>query len=252
MREQWSIVPSFKKYEVLVLDCKRIIIKISGETLSDGKQGISAKSVQKLAENLRTVYDTGVQIAVVVGGGNLWRGRSVDTMDRSIADNIGMLATIMNGLTIGEALTAAGVPNRVLSSIGISKVVEQYTFVNADKYLNEGKLVVFVGGTGLPYFSTDTTLALRACEIHADAVFLIKNIDGIYDSDPKINPSAQKYGEITYDKIIADNLKALDMTAVAMCREYGITSVVLGMDEENGVLRVLSGDNSIGTIIKPN
>lgn len=234
------------------MDCKRIIIKISGETLSDGRQGIDVSSVQKLAENLRAVYDTGVQLAVVVGGGNLWRGRSVDTMDRSIADNVGMLATIMNGLTLGEALTAVGVPNKVLSSIGINKVVEQYTFASADKYLDEGKLVVFVGGTGLPYFSTDTTLALRACEIHADAIFFVKNVDGIYDCDPKLNPQAKKYKEITYDKIIADNLKAMDMTAIAMCREYGIMSVVVGMDEENGVLRVLSGDKSIGTVIKPN
>lgn len=234
------------------MEYKRIIIKISGETLSGGKQGINAKCVEKLASQLREVVDLGVQVGVVVGGGNFWRGRAIDTMDRSVADNIGMLATIMNGLTLSEALSATGVKNKIVSSIGIDKVVEQYSFVKVNQYLNDGNLVIFVGGTGLPYFSTDTTLALRACEMHADAIFFVKNIDGVYDSDPKLNPSAKKYAEITYDKVIADNLKVMDMTAVAMCREYGISAVVLGMNEKDGIIRILSGDHTIGTIIKSN
>lgn len=228
---------------------KRIIIKISGETLSNGKASVDAKSVNKLALQLKEIVALGVQVGVVVGGGNLWRGRAIDTMDRSIADNIGMLATVMNGLTLGESLRAVGVANKVVSSIGIPKIVEQYNYVDADNYLNNGNLVIFVGGTGLPYFSTDTTLALRACEMHADAIFFIKNIDGIYDSDPKQNPSAKKYDEITYDRIIADNLKAMDMTAVAMCREYGMKTIVLGMDEKDGIVRIMKGDK-IGTVIK--
>lgn len=231
-------------------DYKRIIIKISGETLSKGKAGIDGKSVNKLALQLKDIVERGVQVGVVVGGGNFWRGRAIDSMDRSIADNIGMLATVMNGLTLSEALTAVGVANKVVSSIGIDKIVEQYSFAKANEYLNNGNLVIFVGGTGLPYFSTDTTLALRACEMHADAVFFMKNIDGIYDSDPKLNPAAKKYDEITYDQIIADNLKAMDMTAIAMCREYGMKAIVLGMDEKDGILRILTGDNTIGTIIK--
>ena len=229
---------------------KRIVIKVSGETLSENGVGIDAKSVNKLAMQLCDIVRTGVQVGVVVGGGNFWRGRSVDTMDRSVADNIGMLATVMNGLALSEELAALGVANKVVSSIGIDKVVEQYSYNKANGYLNDGNLVVYVGGTGLPYFSTDTTLALRACEMHADAIFFMKNIDGVYDSDPKLNSQAKKYKEITYDKIIADNLKAMDMTAIAMCREYGVTSVVLGMNEKDGILRILSGDDTIGTIIK--
>lgn len=228
---------------------KRIIIKISGESLSDGKFGIQDKSVQKLVAELKSVVQSGAQVAVVVGGGNFWRGRSVDTMDRSVADNIGMLATVMNGLALGSALTAAGVRNQVVSSIGIDKVVRPYNFAEADGYLNDGQLVIFVGGTGLPYFSTDTALALRACEIHADAVFFVKNIDGVYSADPKLNPNAVKYDDITYDKIIADNLKAMDMTAIAMCREYGIKAIVVGMNEKDVILRILNGEK-LGTTIR--
>lgn len=234
------------------MNYKRIIIKISGESLSDGKQSINAKRVEKLAAQLKQITELGVQVGVVVGGGNFWRGREIDSMDRSVADNIGMLATIMNGLTLGEALTAAGVRNKVVSSIGVDKVVEQYDYARTNEYLNDERLVVFVGGTGLPYFSTDTTLALRACEIHADAIFFMKNIDGIYDSDPKVNPAAKRFTEISYDKIIADNLKVMDMTAVAMCREYGIPAIVLGMNEKDGILRILKGDDTIGTVITPN
>lgn len=228
---------------------KRIIIKISGETLSKGKFGIDGKKVEQLALQLKAIKARGVQVGVVVGGGNFWRGRSIDSMDRSVADHIGMLATVMNGLTLGEALTAAGVANKVVSSIGIDKVVEPYALTKVDGYLNDGNLVIFVGGTGLPYFSTDTTLALRACEIHADAIIFVKNVDGIYDSDPNVNPSAKKFDELTYDKIITDNLKAMDMTAIAMCREYGMTSIVVGMNEKDAVLRVLDGEK-LGTIIK--
>ncbi len=186
----------------------------------------------------------GVQVGVVVGGGNFWRGRTNASMDRSTADSIGMLATVMNGLTLGAALTNCGVDNRVVSALSIDKAVETYYLPDVEKYLNDGKIVVFVGGTGSPYFSTDTALSLRACETHADAIFYLKNIDGVYDSDPKLNPNARKYDEITFDKIISDNLKAMDMTAMAMCREYGLKVVALGKDEPNGILRVLKGEKN--------
>lgn len=228
---------------------KRIIIKVSGETLSKGKFGLDENKVKKLAMQLKSIVGRGVQLAVVVGGGNFWRGRSIAEMERSVADNIGMLATVMNGLALGEALSSVGVSNKVVSSIGIDKIVEQYSFAKVNEYLNDGNVVVFVGGTGLPYFSTDTTLALRACEIHADAVFFVKNVDGVYDSDPNLNSSAKKLDELTYDKIIADNLNAMDMTAMAMCREYGVTSIVVGMNEHDAVLRVLDGEK-LGTVIK--
>ena len=228
---------------------KRILLKISGEALSDGLSGISGPSTVELAKQLKQIWQTGVQLAIVVGGGNIWRGREIDTMDRANADNIGMLATVMNGLALGEALSAQGVDNKVVSSFAIDKVVETSLLPNVLRYLEEKKVVIFVGGTGAPYFSTDTAASLRACEIHADAMICLKAVDGIYDSDPKRNPKAKKYDELTYDKIIADNLKALDLTAVAMCREFGIKVITIGKDEPNGVARVLNGEK-LGTIIK--
>lgn len=227
---------------------KRILLKISGEALSDGKDSISGESTAMLANQIKQIVATGVQLGVVIGGGNFWRGRTNDSMDRATADYIGMLATVMNGLALGEALTAVGVDNRVVSSFAIDKVTETFFLPNVKRYLNEGKVVIFVGGTGSPYFSTDTAASLRACEIHADAMFCLKAVDGIYDSDPKLNPHAKKYDEISFDKVIADNLKALDLTAIAMCREYGLKVVALGKDEKDGVLRVLNGEK-LGTII---
>ena len=160
-----------------------------------------------------------------------------------------MLATVMNGLALGDALTAVGVPNRVMSAFAIDKVCETYSVSKAREYLENGDVVIFVGGTGSPFFSTDTALSLRACEMNADAIIFMKNIDGIYSADPKVDPRAVKYDEITFDKIIADNLQAMDMTAAAMCREYGMTAVVLGKDEKNGLIRILKGEK-LGTIIK--
>lgn len=228
---------------------KRILLKISGETMSNGGVGIQDSAVQNIAAQIKDIANTGVQLGVVIGGGNFWRGRSNDSMDRATADYIGMLATVMNGLALGEALTACGVKNKVVSSLAMDKVVETYFLPNVKRYFEEGYTVIFVGGTGSPYFSTDTALTLRACETQADAVFCIKNIDGIYDSDPKVNPNAKKYDEISCDKILTDNLKALDLTAIAMCKEYGVTAVVVGKDEKNAVLRVLKGEK-LGTIIK--
>ena len=228
---------------------KRILLKISGEALSDGLSGISGPSTVELAKQLKQIWQTGVQLAVVVGGGNIWRGREIDTMDRANADNIGMLATVMNGLALGEALAAQGVENKVVSSFAIDKVAERHFLPNVLKYLEEKKVVIFVGGTGAPYFSTDTAASLRACELHADAMSCLKAVDGIYDSDPKSNPNAKKYDQLSYDKVIADNLKALDLTAVAMCREFGVKVVTIGKDEPNGVLRVLNGEK-LGTVIK--
>ena len=228
---------------------KRILLKISGEALSDGLSGISGPSTVELAKQIKQIAGTGVQLAIVVGGGNIWRGRAIDTMDRATADYIGMLATVMNGLALGEALTAQGVANKVISSFAIDKVAETHFLPNVMKYLEEKKVVIFVGGTGSPYFSTDTAASLRACEIHADAMFCLKAVDGIYDCDPRINPKAKKFDELSYDKVISDNLKALDLTAVAMCREFGVKVVTVGKDEPNGILRVLNGEK-LGTIIK--
>ena len=167
---------------------KRILLKISGEALSDGLSGISGPSTVELAKQIKEIAGTGVQLAIVVGGGNIWRGREIDTMDRANADNIGMLATVMNGLALGEALSSLGVANKVVSSFAIDKVAEMHFLPNVMRYLEEKKVVIFVGGTGSPYFSTDTAASLRACEIHADAMFCLKAVDGIYDRYPKLNP----------------------------------------------------------------
>lgn len=228
---------------------KRILIKISGEALSKDGRGIDAQSVSALAAQLKSIVGMGIQVGVVVGGGNFWRGRTSERMDRATADYIGMMATVMNGLALGEELTASGVDNRVVSSLAIDKAVETYFLSNVKRYLDENKLVIFVGGTGNPYFSTDTALTLRACEVKADAIFCLKNVDGIYDSDPKLNPKAKKYDVISCDEIIAKNLKALDLTAIAMCKEFGVEAVVVGKDVDNAIIRVLNGEK-LGTIIK--
>ena len=227
---------------------KRILLKISGEALSDGHVNIHGDSTASLAAQIKQIAGLGVELGVVVGGGNVWRGRAIDGMDRATADYIGMLATVMNGLALGEALTACGVDNKVVSSFAIDKVCETYFLPNVKQYLKEGKVVIFVGGTGSPYFSTDTAASLRACEIHADALICLKAVDGIYDSDPTLNKNAVKFDQVSYDKVIADNLTALDLTAIAMCREFGVKIVTIGKNEQNGIIRVLKGEK-IGTII---
>ena len=225
----------------------RILIKVSGEALSAGS-GIDANSLARTADTIKQVAEK-TQVAVVVGGGNFWRGRTSENMDRVTADNIGMLATVMNALALGSALTACGVKNKVFSAVTVNKVLPTYVCADANKALDEGYVVVFGGGTGAPFFTTDTAAALRACEIGAKANFCAKAVDGVYDSDPKTNPNAKKYDEITFDKAIADNLKALDVTAMSMCREYSIPVAVFSKDEPKGILRILDGEK-LGTIIK--
>lgn len=225
----------------------RILIKVSGEALSAGS-GIDASSLARTADTIKQAAEK-TQVAVVVGGGNFWRGRTSENMDRVTADNIGMLATVMNALALGSALTACGVKNKVFSAVTVNKVLPTYVCADANKALDEGYVVVFGGGTGAPFFTTDTAAALRACEIGAKAIFCAKAVDGVYDSDPKTNPNAKKYDEITFDKAIADNLKALDVTAMSMCREYSIPVAVFSKDEPKGILRILDGEK-LGTIIK--
>lgn len=227
----------------------RVIIKISGEALSTNKFGIQNPAVEVVAQQIKSVVDKGVEVGVVVGGGNFWRGRTSQSMDRAKADYIGMLATVMNGLALGEALSAIGIDNHVVSSLAIDKVCETFFLPNVLNYLNNKQVVIFVGGTGNPYFSTDSAASLRACEVHADAILCAKAVDGIYDSDPGSNPHAKKYDEISYDKVIADNLKAMDLTSIAMCREYGVKLVVFSKDEPNGLARVVEGEK-LGTIVK--
>lgn len=228
---------------------KRIVLKVSGEALAGSqKHGICNDGVVVVSQQIKKVVDLGVQVGVVVGGGNFWRGRTCDDMNRATADYIGMMATVMNGLALSEGLTAVGVKNKVVSSLAMEKVCETFFLPNVLKYLAEGYVVIFVGGTGSPFFSTDTCASLRACEIGADALFCSKAIDAVYDSDPAINPNAVRFDEITFDKIIADNLKVLDLTSVAMCREFDMPVVVYGKNEPNGLLRLLQGEK-LGTVI---
>lgn len=227
----------------------RILVKISGEALSGGGHGIQTFNVRTVADEIIEVVEKGVQVGVVVGGGNFWRGRSSSEMDRGIADNIGMLATVMNALALSDALTLQDVKNKVVSSVNIDKIARTYTLAEVRSFLDEGNVVIFAGGTGAPFFSTDTAAVLRACEINADAVFCAKAVDGVYDDDPNENPHAVKYDEVSYDTIIYNNLKALDVTAIALAREFGIEIVAYSKDEPHGIARVIDGE-TLGTVIK--
>lgn len=227
---------------------KRILVKVSGEALAaKNSSGIDETAVEALAEQLVKIAESGVQLAVVVGGGNFWRGRTSEKMGKVVADQIGMLATVMNALALSDAISKR-YPVLLCSSLAVDRVVDCCNSIDACVALDDGAIVVFGGGTGAPFFSTDTAAVLRACEIQADAVFCAKAVDGVYDSDPKTNPNAKKYDKLSYDKVIADNLKALDLTATAMARENKLTIVCFGKDEPNGLERILKGEK-LGTII---
>ncbi len=230
-------------------EISRVLIKISGEAMSGAGNSIDSIGVRNVADNIVELIEHDIQVAVVVGGGNIWRGRSSSEMDRGVADGIGMLATVMNGLALSDMLTSLDVANVVVSSVNIDKICRTYSVLDTQNMLNEGKVVIFVGGTGAPYFSTDTAAVLRACEIHADAVFCSKAIDGIYDCDPKVNPDAFKYDVLDYDTIIRDNLSALDLTATAMAREYKMPLFVYSKTEPHAILRIIEGEQ-VGTIVK--
>lgn len=228
---------------------KRILLKISGEALSGDKgHGFDTAALSSVAEEIAGLAKAGVQIGVVVGGGNFWRGRQGDEMDRTTADYMGMLATVINALAVADALERAGAEARVLTSLSISGVGEPFNYKNADRYLKSGVVVVFGGGTGNPYFSTDTGASLRAVEIGADALLLAKNVDGIYSADPKVDPSAVRFDRLSYDEYVAKGLKAMDTSAVIMCKENGLKIHVFGLKGERSVLRAVTGEGK-GTVI---
>ena len=228
---------------------KRILLKISGEALSGAAgHGFDPESLKSVAEQILEVAKLGVEVGIVVGGGNIWRGRQGMNMDRVTADQMGMLATVINALAVSEALIGVGADARVLTSIEISGVGEKLNHKVADRYLKEGKIVVFGGGTGNPFFSTDTGASLKAAEIGADALLLAKNIDGIYDSDPKTNPNAKKFDELTYDEYVARGLKAMDTSAVIMCKENGLKVHAFGLSGKKSIVKAVAGDKE-GTVI---
>ena len=229
---------------------KRVIIKLSGEALAGEKgHGIDEKVLNSVIDQIIEVKNLGVEIGIIVGAGNFWRGRQGTEMDRSTADHMGMLATIINALAIQDALERKGTPTRVQTALTITRVAEPYILRKAMSHLHKGRVVIFACGTGNPYFTTDTGAALRAAEIGADVLLLAKNVDGIYDSDPKVNPNAKKLKEVTYQDFLAKGLKAMDATAITICMENKIPVLAFGLFEDKALLRAATGDE-IGTLIK--
>ena len=234
---------------------KRVVLKISGEALAGEKGfGIDPKVIKHLADEIKSVHELGVQIGVVCGGGNMWRGVTGAKlgMERAQADYMGMLATIMNGLALQDGLENDGVPTRMQTSIEMRQVAEPYIRRRALRHLEKGRVVIFGGGTGNPYFSTDTTAALRAAEIGADVILMAKNgVDGVYSSDPNVDSNAKKFSELTQLDIIAKNLKVMDRTASSLSMDTDIPLIVFNVNKPGNIKRVVNGEN-IGTIIRGN
>lgn len=233
---------------------KRVLLKISGEALAPaaGVAGIDPTSANFIAERVKEVFDLGIDVGIVIGGGNLWRGRDqmANGMDRANADYIGMLATVMNALTLMDALEAKGVVTRVQTAIGMQSVAEPYIRRRAIRHMEKGRVVIFGGGTGNPYFSTDTAAALRAMEIGADVLVKATKVDGVYDKDPKTNASAVKFESITFIDALQRRLSVMDSPALSLCMENNLPVLVLNLWEENALKNAISGDMSIGTWIR--
>lgn len=229
---------------------KRILLKLSGEVLA-GEQGhgIDFDMVTNVCTYVKKIVDMGVQIGLVVGGGNFWRGRSSGTMNRTRADNMGMLATVMNSLALCEALEQLGVKARVMSAVGMQPIAEQYVARDAVAHLNDGEVVIFGCGTGCPFFSTDTTAALRAAEIEADVIFKATNVDGVFDKDPNKFDDAVKYDTLTHSEVLAKGLKVMDSTAASLCRDNSIAILVFNLEDPENIIRAVKGEN-IGTLVK--
>ena len=235
------------------MECKykRIILKISGEALS-GKagHGINGEIASKISNVIKNIIDMGVEVAIVVGGGNFWRGAAALDMDRTTSDYMGMLATIINGLGMQDALEKIGVETRVQTAIEMRQIAEPYIRRRAVRHLEKGRVVIFSGGSGNPYFSTDTTAALRAAEINADIILLAKNgVDGVYSDDPNKNPDAVKYDELKYIDVLNKGLKIMDSTATSLCMDNKIPILVFGIEHPESIEKIVMGEN-IGTIIK--
>jgi len=229
---------------------KRILLKISGEALAGEKKiGIDDAVLHKISATIKRVSDMGVQVAVVVGGGNFWRGRTSENMDRVTGDHMGMLATMMNALALSDAMEQAGAVTRVLSAVEIRQMAEPYIRKRAIRHLEKGRIVIFACGTGNPFFSTDTGAALRAAEIEADIFCKATMVDGIYDKDPNIFPDARKYETISHDEILQLNLKVMDATAAALCRDNKTSIMVFSMQDPDNIIRIINGEK-IGTLVE--
>ena len=221
---------------------KRVLLKLSGESLMGAqKYGLSTEVLNQYAEQIRTVAATGVQVGIVIGGGNFWRGRSSENIDRTKADQIGMLATVMNCIYVSEIFRSQGMMTAVLTPFPCGEFTKGFSKDRANKYFQHNMVVFFAGGTGHPYFSTDTATVLRAIEIEADEILLAKAVDGVYDSDPKTNPDAKKFDEISIQEVIEKDLKVVDMTASILCKENKMPMLVFGLNEENSIVNAANG-----------
>ncbi|MGP0129147.1 MAG: UMP kinase [cyanobacterium endosymbiont of Rhopalodia musculus] len=229
----------------------RVLVKLSGEALIGNLgYGIDPKVVSEIAQEISDVIEHGTQLAIVVGGGNIFRGVKAASagMDRATADYIGMIATVMNAMTLQDALEQMGIPTRVLTAIAMQEVAEPYIRRRAIRHLEKGRVVIFGAGSGNPFFTTDTTAALRAAEIDAEVVFKATKVDGIYDSDPTINPKARRYQSLTYGHVLANDLRVMDGTAIALCKENNIPIVVFDLSVRGNILRAIKGE-AVGTLV---
>lgn len=229
---------------------KRILLKLSGEALAgEKKQGLDYDIVQEICKRIRTCVEAGVEVAIVVGGGNFWRGRSYSEMDRTRADHMGMLATVINSLALCDALEQLDVDVRVQTAISMQEIAEPYIRNRAVRHLERGRVVIFGCGTGNPFFSTDTAAALRAAEVDADLIMKATNVDGVYDSDPKTNPNAKKYDTLSFLDILNNGLAVMDSTAASLCMDNHIPILVFNLSDPDNILAAMEGRN-IGTIVK--
>lgn len=221
---------------------KRVLLKLSGEALAgDKKTGFDEPTVLKVAEQVKQLSDAGIEIGIVIGGGNFWRGRSSENIDRTKADQIGMLATVMNCIYVSEIFRSVGMMTQVLTPFECGSFTKLFSKDRANKYFSRGIVTFFAGGTGHPYFSTDTATVLRAIEIEAEVILLAKSIDGVYDSDPKTNPNARKYDEISIQEVIDKRLGVVDLAASILCMENKMPLLVFGLNEENSIVNTVNG-----------
>jgi uridylate kinase len=229
---------------------KRVLLKISGEALSGERQnGIEVDTLGKICDQIKRLAEMKVQISIVVGGGNFWRGRYGHQMERTTSDYMGMLATTINGLALQDALEARDVPTRLQTAIEMREIAEPYIKRKAARHLEKGRVVIFACGTGNPYFSTDTGAALRAAETESEVILLAKTIDGVYSADPKKDPTAVKYDEISYLDVLNKDLKVMDSTATSLCKDNNIPLIVFGIDKPDNMVKIIKGEK-IGTIVK--
>lgn len=228
---------------------KRVLLKVSGEALAgENKTGLNPQTLSNISAEIKKCIDLGVQVAIVVGGGNFWRGRTGENMDRTRADHMGMLATVINALALGDALESKGIPTRVQTAIEMRQIAEPYIRGRAMHHLEAGRVVIFGCGTGNPFFSTDTAAALRAAEIDADIILLAKKVDAVYDSDPHINPDAVRFDALSYIDVLNRGLGVMDSTATSLCMDNDIPILVFGLNDPENIVRAVCGEK-IGTIV---